>query len=326
MPSPSTSLATLRPDLAASFEEFDLEMNQRGFISQRLLPVIETAVQSGNFGKIPIEQLLQNPEVTRAPGGGYSRGKWTFLPATFACQEYGWEEPIDEREAKMYANYFDVEQISSMRAYGFVLLAQEIRAAALLYNTTVYTGAALTTAIVNEWDDFVNAVPIDDVEAAVRKVYTGTGLWPNALVVNKKQFRNLRQCEQIIERIASFGSGSPVKAADITADQLARVFDLEEILIGSSSKNTALEGQAATPGQIWSDEYASVCRICKSQDIREPGLGRIIHWGEDGSQIGGTVETYRDETIRGDVARVRHDVQEKILYPECAHLLSNVTT
>jgi hypothetical protein len=288
--------------------------------------VLEVSLQASPFGKIPLEQLLQSPDTTRAPGSGYNRGKFTFTTDSYACVEHGWEEPIDDREAEMYAAYFDAEQVSAMRAMDFVLRAQEIRVAALLHNTTTYTGAALTTAITNEWDDFVNATPIDDVEAAVRKVYTGTGLWPNALQVNKKQFRNLRQCDQIIERIASFGAGAPVKAADITAAQLAAVFDLEDVLIGSGSKNTALEGQTAVPGQIWSDEYAMVMRVCRTNDIREPGLGRTFHWGQDGSQIGGAVETYRNESVRSEMARVRHDTHEKLLYVEAAHLLSNVTT
>ena len=51
----------------------------------------------------------------------------------------------------------------------------------------------------------------------------------------------------------------------------------------------------------------------------------MIHWQEDGSQVDGRVETYRDETIRSDVVRVRHDVDEKVLYTEAADLLSNVT-
>jgi hypothetical protein len=37
------------------------------------------------------------------------------------------------------------------------------------------------------------------------------------------------------------------------------------------------------------------------------------------------VESYRDEKVRGDVIRVRHDVDEIVLYPEAGHLLSNIT-
>jgi hypothetical protein len=323
MPSPTSSLATLRPDLA-TFAEFDLEMSRRGFIAGRVLPVFDVASQAGSFGKIPIEQLLQNRETKRAPGSGYSRGKWTFGTATYSCEEHGAEEPIDDREAAMYANYFNAEQVSTMRAYEAVLKNHEQRVADLLFNATTWTGAALTTAVGTEWSTVATATPVTDVEAAVRKVWDGCGMWPNALIINRHVFRNLRLCDQIIDMVKSQGF-MDARPGSITEQQLATVFDLDQVIVAGSVKNSATEGQSASLASIWSNEYAMLARIVSSQDMREPGLGRTFHWGEDGSQPGGTIETYRDETIRGVVVRVRHDVDELVLYTEAAHLLSNIT-
>jgi hypothetical protein len=324
MPSPTSSLATLRPDLA-TFLEFDLESENAGYIATEVFPVINVQSQAGNFGKIPIEQLLQQRDTRRAPGAGYSRGNFTFDKATYATEEHGTEEPVDDREAKMYAEYFQAEQISTMRAFSAVLRNAEQRVADAVFNTTTWTGADLTTAITHEWDDATNCVPLTDVEAAVQKIYDNSGLWANALVINRKVFRNLRNSDQIIERINASGAGSPSKATDVTVQMLAQVFDLDRIIVAGTSKNAAKEGQAVSIGQIWSGEYAMVCKIATSADMREPCVGRTFHWSEDGSSIGGTVESYRDEVIRGDVIRVRHDTDEIVLYPEAGHLLSNIT-
>lgn len=325
MPSPSSSLATLRPDLA-TFLEFDLESEKAGYIATEVLPVMSVASQAGVFGKIPIEQLLQQRDTQRAPGSGYSRGSFTFTTATYATEEHGAEEPVDDREAKMYAEYFDAEQVSTMRAFSAVLRNAEQRAADLVFNTTTWTGASLTTAPTNEWDDAVNAVPVTDVEAAVKKIYENSGLWANALVINRQVFRNLRNSAQVIDRIESAGAGNATKARDITVEMLKAVFDLDYIIVAGASRNSAKEGQAATPAQIWSGEYAMVCKIATGNDMREPCIGRTFHWSDDGSVIGGSVESYRDEVVRGNVIRVRHDVDEVVLYPQAGHLLSNITT
>lgn len=325
MPSPSSSLATQRPDLA-TFLEFDLESEKAGYIATQVFPVIEVMAQAGNFGKIPIEQLLQQRDTKRAPGSGYSRGNWKFTPATYATEEHGAEEPVDDREAKMYADYFVAEQISTMRAFASVLRNAEARVADAVFNTTTWNGASLTTAVSNEWDDTANATPLTDVEAAVQKIYDNSGLWANALVINRKVFRNLRNCEQVIERINASGAGSPSKATDITVQMLAQVFDLPYIIVAGTSKNNAKEGQSASPTQIWSGEYAMVCKVATGPDMREPCIGRTFHWSDDGSSIGGTVESYREESVRADIIRVRHDVDEIVLYPEAGHLLSNITT
>jgi hypothetical protein len=325
MPNPTSSLATLRPDLA-TFLEFDLAMEKAGYVADKVFPVVDVASQAGTFGKIPLEQLLQSRDTKRNPGSGYARGNWTFESTSYSCEEHGAEEPVDDREAKMYREYFDAEVISTARAFNAVLTNAEKRVADAVFNTTTWNGASLTTGITHEWDDATNCVPLTDVEAAVQKVYDNSGLWANALIINRKVFRNLRNSEQVIERINSVGAGSPSKATDITVQMLAAVFDLPYIIVAGSSRNSAIEGQAATPTQIWSGEYAMVCKVATGADMKEPCIGRTFHWSEDGSSIGGSVETYRDETVRGDIVRVRHDVDEIVLYAQAGHLLSNITT
>ena len=326
MPSPSSSLATLRPDIAQSFMEFDLAMSEAGFIWNKVLPVVEVAKGTGTFGIIPVEQLLQQRETKRAPGGNYARGNFTFTTSTFACVEHGAEEPVDDREAALYAEYFDAELVAGMRAANAVRQNAEKRVADAVFNSTTWNGATYTTGVTNEWDDATAATPIDDVFAAREAVYDLSGVWADTLIVNYKVFLNLLKCDQIIERIESAGAGSSSRAGQVTVEMLAQCFNLRKIYVGGGSKNNANEGLAASPVQIWSDEYAMVCKTADSQDFREPCIGRVFHWSEDGSSVNGTVETYRDEAVRSDIIRVRHDVDEKIIYKELGHLLSNITT
>lgn len=327
MPSPASSLSTLRPDLAAFFE-FDLEMENAGFVGTQVLPVVEVGLQADNPGKVPLEQLLQENNTSRASGANYNRGSWRFETFSYATKENGFEEPIDARDEKRYMHIIDAERVAAARAMSLVMRNHEKRVASAVFNPSVWNGASLTTAITNEWDSnhTTNAVPIDDVENAVRKVYDVSGLWCNALVINRKVFRNLRNLDQITDRIASAGAGDAIKASDITPAMLAMVFDLDYVIVAGSSQNNAREGQPGAISQIWSDEYAMVCRIATTNDIREACIGRTFHWSEDGSVIGGTIEEYYEEQSRSRIIRVRHDTDEVIMYPQAGHLLSNVTT
>jgi len=329
MGAPTTALGTLRPEIAASFEEFGLEEDRRNFIGTRVAPVTEVMESGGAFGRIPIEQLLENPDVARAPGTGYHRGKWKFEPDTYVTQEYGHEEPVDRNTAKKYRNYFDAELIASKRAMDIVLRAAEVRWAAKIFNTTTWNGASLTTNISVPWSTIASAVPIADVEAAVNKVYDNSGVWPNTLILTKKAFRYLRRCDQIISLIKYSGNHNPT-ASGITADVLAEVFDLEQVIVAGGTKNTAGKGPgiAATPASLWDATKAMVCYVAPSgemSDLSRPTLARTFHWDEDGSLIGGAFESYEDPAIRGQWYRCRHQVGEKIMYKELGHLLTNVT-
>lgn len=323
---PSTSLATLRPDLAGSLMEFDVQADQQGFIGLRVLPVIDVGVQAGVFGRIPIEELLKNPETRRAPGTGYSRGTRKFTTDSYACQENGHEEVVDDREAEMYREYIDAEMVAATLARDVVLRAHEQRVRDLIFDPVSYTGATLTTSVNDEWDDYTNADPIADVEHAVQTQRALCGLWPNAIVMGRKVFRNLRLCEKVIEAVHSQGAGSSAKAGDITAEMIARCFDLPYVLVGGGVSNSSSEGVAAVLADIWDDEYVWVGRIASGRDIKEPCVGRTFHWSADGSSIGATIESYREESVRGEVIRARHDTHEKRLILECGHLLSNITS
>lgn len=320
MPSPSTALSTLRPDLAASFMQFDLAMDRQGFIATKVAPVLDVAKPSGYFGVIPIAQLLQTPDTKRAPGSGYEGGSFTFTSDTYITQEYGFEMPVDDNEAKMYNNYFDAEQIAAQRAYDAVLRGYEARVAAL-YSSFVTNTAAVSVS----WATWATADPVLDVELAVQAIYAASGMWPNTLVLTRKQFRNLRECTKVIDRIKYSGGYDPT-AKGITTSVLSQLFDLPNIYIASSTTNSAKEGQTASLGSLWSNDAAYVCCIDSSNDIRRPTVARTFHWGEDGSTMGGTVEQYRREDLRADMYRVRMQTGEKGLYAPLAYKLTGCST
>ena len=104
------------------------------------------------------------------------------------------------------------------------------------------------------------------------------------------------------------------------------MFDLRQVLIGDAQKQNAKEGQASSLTDVWSNEYAAVCKVAQTNDIREVCVSRTFHWASDGSQIGGVMESYRDETVRSDIIRARMDTQEKIIYTPALQLLDNITT
>lgn len=318
------SAALQRPDLGATFEEFDLEADRRGFIADLVAPAIDVAEQSGNIGKVPIESLLQDRDTARTSGGGYARQNFKFSTFSYATEEHGAEEVVDDRRSKIYKRYIDAELIATKRALDVVLRNREKRVASLLFNAT--TWASYKTTIVNEWDDYGNATPIDDVETGIQAVIAQCGLEPNALILNRDVLRNLRHCEQIVDRVKYAGFDDPKLPLETVARVLAEAFGLRKVIVAGGLKNTAKQGQDASIGRIWNPEYAMLARVAEGMDPQEPCVARSFHYTEDGSELNGVVETYREEGVRGDIVRVRHETDEVVMYTEAAHLFENVTT
>lgn len=318
MPAPSSPSTFSRPDLGMAFEEFDLLASQQGFIGAQVLPVMNVSLQTAVFSKIKAKSLLTERNTLRAPGGGYSRQDWEFEQDSYATKEYGAEEVMDDRERAIYAYTIDFERICSMRAMDAVMRDYEKRVAAAIFNPVTFTPDPVTV----EWSK-THSTPVADVLARITTFKTQFGSLPNAIVFNDKVLRSLQLNEEIIDRLKYSGVDDPKK---ITLQILASLWGLQYVIVPNTMRNSANPGQAApTFADIWDDEYAMLCKVATSQDLKEPCLGRTFHWTGDGSSVGGTVETYRHEPNRSDIMRVRHEVQEKILYTAAGLLMSNIS-
>jgi len=321
MPYPGTSTAVARQDLGGLLESFDLEMDRRGFIGNRVLPIFNVPLNGGRFPKIKAEELLRtNMELERNPYSGYARDTTKFEDDSYTTKERGAEHLVDDKLRHVYASYFDMEAIALKKTVDMVLRDQESRAASMIFNTTTWTGATLYLDTSIAWTS-ASAVPVTDVNTAKRNIRANFGRWPDTMIFNYNNLLYLREVEQIQDRIASSGAGQSIKPSEITAAQLGSVFDIDNVLIPGSAYNSAAEGLAAAFGELWSNDYCWIGCVAKTNDITEPCVGRTMHWGGDGSNPLGTVETYREESNRGDVVRVRHEVEEKLLFAAAGFLL-----
>lgn len=312
---PSSSIADFRPDLAGSLMEMDAAMGMHGYVGLRVAPPVNVSVMSGPFGVIPLEEMLKRKDTRRAPGAEYARIEGKFETKTFTCEEHGIEEAVDDRESKMYQDYFDSELLAARRAQELVVSNFERRIVTL---ADAVTGAAAAAA----WNLPATATPIVDVRTAVLAM-AANGVVANCIVIPWTRAQFLKDCAEIVDRIKYSGLQDPLKRS-INADTLAAAFDLPYVLFAGAIHNTANEGQAASYADLWTVTRAIVCRIPETADHREPCWLRTFHYSEDGSAVGGVVETYRDETRRSDIVRCRMDTDELVVYSEAARAITDI--
>ena len=301
--------------------EYDAAADEAGFIGQELLPAFEVQEEAAWFPKVPIEALLRNADVNRAVDGSYPRDDFEVEDDSYSTHDYGHEGRLDRREAKMYARWFEYETIVAGRQRDFILRAAELRAANLLFNTANWHNTTLAIP----WSDWASATPIQNIHAAKELVWLRCGVRPDVFGLSENAFYHLSNCEQILDRIASQGAGASIKASDVTPAMVAQTLKLRKIVVAGTPKNTANEAKPVNISPIWRDDYAFLGRVARSKNAMEACVGRTIHWGADGSQIGGTFEDYPEDRTRGDVIRCRHDVVEKVIQEEAGELLTNVT-
>lgn len=317
MPRPTSATTTPRPEL----KELALEYmeKQTDFIGLKILPTFEVGKQNGEYPVIPVEALLSVPTTRRAARAYYGRDDWEFELDSFDCVENGWEEPVDETEAKLYARFFDAEEVAMQRALSTILRVQEKRIADMLFNASNFTANSVT----NEWDDGANATPITDVKAGRLAVRNACGIEPNVLIVSYSTFLDLGLCAQIVDRVKYIDS--TIRAGDIPVSALAKVFGVQQVLVGSARYNSAKKGQSASLANVWNEEYAMLAVVNGKNDLKQPCVGRTFQWTAD-SPDNVMVESYDEPQSRSTVIRARQHTDEEVMLTQTAYLLSNITT
>jgi hypothetical protein len=320
MPRPTSGTTIQRPDLGAL--AYELLLNPSDFIADQVLPIFETPEQSGDYPKIPVEAFLKTHDTRRAPRSGYVRDDWEFTTGNFACQDHGHEEPVDDVEARMYRRFFDAEVVAVERAVDKIRRAREVRCNTLLMNTGNIT---LTAAAAFCWDVAANATPKTDVDAGITAMRNGRGILPNAVIMDYKVFKDVMRCNEL-KTYLQYTSPHLIETEEAQRDMLAKYFGVQQVLVAKAMYDSADKNQTASLASIWNNDYVLVARIgANSRDLKEPCVGRTFLWTGDSPQSL-VVEQYREEQTRSWVYRVRHNVQEALVYAGAGYLISNVTT
>lgn len=325
----SAKNAITRPDLQFSVEEFDNQANRRRYAGLKILKPRIVGLQSAEFAVVPPGDLLSsNENVLRASRAAYNRDEFAFDKKDYKTSDHGVEEVVDDRESAIYRDLVDAENVSTKRALNKVSQALELEICSLVTDETVWAGEDLATTILTSWDTYATATPMTDIENARQKIIDGCGAYPDTLVLGRKAFFHLTQCDEIVNRVLGIIGTEPKM---VNASILQTLFDVERIVVAGGLKNTANRGQTAVFEPIWPDDLALLCKTATSDDPAEICIGRCFAWSEEAgyftdSELIGIIEEYREENVRGSVLRCRADWGPKILYPACGHHIKGVLT
>jgi hypothetical protein len=306
---PQTS-ATIRPDLAAAVSEYAMTLDE--FMGLKILADIGVPDKSATFGKLEAAEADKKPASNkRAPGSKYERVERKVTTDNYTCEEYGQEEAIDDGDSANLARYFNAEADAAQLATYNTFYQLESRLATLFWNNTLFS-SSYQQAAGTTWSTKATAYPVKNVADAIAKLKTNmkglAGAADLVLAMNDTIYNYLVDCTDIKDRFNYVGGlqRGAQKAA------IAAALGVDEIVTSSLTS-------------LWSSSYALLALRSSSMQLRSvPRLGNVFRWDQD-CPDNALVETYRDETIRSNVVRVRQHVDEKILNVRCGILITGVS-
>lgn len=310
--------AIIRADLNTFVEEASAA--DQYFIARKVMPILPSTAKAGIFPKINIQggELLKAESTRRGPSGTYNEVSRKITTDTFECIDRGLEERIDDVFVRDMERFFDVEVLTSKLITRMMMLDYEIRVAAKIIDTAVFTTTSATTAM-SEANIATFDFPRDLMEAKER--LTSRAVIPNTLIISDILFNRIRRSTKLQTFLyGSIGAGTSYRL--VNAQDIGSAFNIPTVYVAASSYDTAVKGQAESLTRVWSDNHIWLGNV-QEGDFSAMGAGRTIVWSADSPDLF-TTETYRNEARRGDMVRVRHHTDEKIVDPTCAEIITAV--
>lgn len=276
-------------------------------------------LQTGIIPKLSRADTMRVQTQPKAPAALPAQtGFGTDLTSTYRCDVYELEYPMS---AEMRANYaLPIEavtaatQLLARAAY----LNRELRWVTNFFSTGVWgTDSTPSTT----WDD-PSSDPIADIETGIETILKATGYRPNVLALGYQVWKALKQHPDIISRIGT-GSPSDGPIRNISRQQVAALFGLDEVRVGEVTYNTAADGAAASMS-FAAGKNALLCYRTPSPSILTPSAGYAVKWrGLTGSMEGVSVYNGFDDRRQEYWYQIKHADDFKVTASEMGYFFSN---
>lgn len=294
-------------------------------IGVNIAPVVSVDADSGLYPKFKIGagNLLRNEVAARAPYGAFPRGTQAFDQDTYATQEYGYEQMVDDKIATRMGRFFDAEMVAGRNAARKLKLAHEVRVAAMTFNTTNYGSAtnsdtAYTIANIATFDAGL------DIEKSLARLRAKGESTRNAVaVMSDNVFVRLKASTKMQNRLRGIGVASDT-ILGVSEQAMAEALGLKAVYVGRAVYDSAKEGASASTAAIWSDTYIWVGSVGPGggyDALFNGGAQYTIHFAQNGAAF--DLSTYRDEFHKSDIVRASHDVAEKVVNGNAGDLIAS---
>lgn len=280
------------------------------FIADLIFPMVKVAKQTGKY-YVYDKSNLRVDATARAAGSVANEVDVGLAPrGTFSCDDHALkgfvaDEIQDQADAALNPLVDEVEAVTEK-----LLLDREKNLATLLANTANIT-QNVTLSGTNQWSDYANSDPIGDVRTARQTIHQNTFKKPNTMFMSKLVFDMLLDHPAIIERIKYSQLGV------VTAELLARVFQVEKVIVGEAGYNSANEGQTDSLSYVWG-KHAWLAYISPVVRLKMLTLGATFTYS---TRI---VKRWRDEDREGTYVRIGNDnYQQSLIAAACGYLIKN---
>lgn len=214
-----------------------LGMGQGSFIAERVFPRLPQVLSGVTLAKIGDERFRKY-QLRRAPGTPTKRVDIKFDGQVYTVEQSAVEVPIprelireaDESRRLDVGNHLEISRIATKTAHDILLLDYELDAAAVATNPASFAAGNVVELGVGgklKWSND-NGTPVSDIASGHELIRKRVGRRANKLTLSADALVAVKRNLEVQSYLPDVQLGSA------TLDDLKRIFEVEEILVGDA--------------------------------------------------------------------------------------------
>jgi hypothetical protein len=295
------------------------------FIADKVFPVVPVDKQSDKYFVYDKNDWLRDEAQVRADGTESVGSGYNITTATYYADVYAIHKDIGDQTRANADAPINVDREAAEFVTHRLLTRREIQFVNDFMTTNAWgtdvTGVAAspTTGQTIQWSDYTNSDPIEDIEAGKAGILSVTGLEANTLVLGYDVFRQLKNHPDLVDRIKYTSSQT------ITEDMLARMFDIDRVLVSKSIKATNKEG-ATGAYSFTTGKTALLAHVAPNPGILTPSAGYTFSWTGVSQGMGLTIGTssFRLESLRATRVEAELAFDNKVVASDLGYFWNTI--
>jgi hypothetical protein len=292
------------------------------FIADKVFPVVPVDKQSDKYFTYDKNDWLRDEaqvrtDGTESVGSGYNISTATYYTDVFAIHKDIGDQTRANADAPINVDREAAEFVTHR-----LLMRREIQfmndfMAGGVWGSTAsgVSSSAPSTGEFTQWSDYTNSDPIEDIEAGKAGILSVTGFEANTLVLGYDVFRSLKNHPDLVDRIKYTSSQT------ITEDMLARMFDIDRVLVSKSVKATNAEGATGAYG-FTTGKTALLAHVADSPGLLTPSAGYTFQWTGVSGGLGATIGTssFRLDSLKATRVEAELAFDNKVVASDLGYL------
>ena len=284
------------------------------FVASRVFPTINVAKQSDLYYVYDQASFYRDQAKVRADGTESAGSGYGLSTASYSSLVWALHKDIGDQVRSNSDSPLDPDMDATRFLTHQMLIRQERDWASNYFTTSVWgTDSTPSTLWSASGSD-----PIGDIETGKNTVMSNTGYLPNTLVLSYNTYSILKNHPDIVDRYKY------TSAESISADLMARLFEVDRIFVMKGVFNSAAEGASASYSQI-GDKDALLCYVAPAPGLMTVSAGYNMVWTGVGGGLGTStaVSRFRMDHLRADRIEIQSAWDFKVVASPLGYFFSN---